>query len=141
MPNLSMAEAVGTCVKSFRQSIPDYVASGVVDMTTGMLLGVDTVDDHPREVLDMLAAATFDLFQGRAVSTIEDIWNRRRGYGHDVHYFQEILVNSQNLVHLFMRGTASPNIVAAVICRRTANVGMLFAQARVVMRQLDEALA
>jgi hypothetical protein len=140
MPNLSMAEVVGTCMKNFRQSVPDYVASGIVDMTTGMLLGVDTVDDHPREILDMLAAATYDLFQGRAVSTIEEIWNRRRGYSHDVHYFQEILVNSQNLVHLFMRGTVSPNIVAAVICRRTVNVGMLFAQARVVMRQLDEAL-
>jgi hypothetical protein len=106
-----------------------------------MLLGVDTVDDHPREVLDMLAAATFDLFQGRAVSTIEDVWNRRRGQDYHVHYFEEILVNSRNLVHLFMRGTASVNIVTAVICRRTVNVGMLFAQARVVMRQLDEALA
>jgi hypothetical protein len=141
MPNLSMAEVVGTTVKNFRQSIPDYVASGVVDMTTGMLLGVDTVDDHPREVLDMLAAATFDLFQGRSVSTIEDVWNRRRGTGQEVHYFQEILVNSHNLVHLFMRGNASVNIVSAVICRRTVNLGMLFAQARVVMRELDEALA
>jgi hypothetical protein len=141
MPNLSMAEVVGTTVKNFRQSIPDYVASGVVDMTTGMLLGVDTVDDHPREVLDMLAAATFDLFQGRSVSTIEDVWNRRRGTGQEVHYFQEILVNSHNLVHLFMRGNASVNIVAAVICRRTVSLGMLFAQARVVMRELDEALA
>jgi len=141
MPNLSMAEVVGTTVKSFRQSIPDYVASGVVDMTTGMLLGVDTVDDHPREVLDLLAAATFDLFQGRSVSTIEEVWGRRRGSDQDIHYFQEILVNSQNLVHLFMRGTLSVNIVAAVICRRTVNVGMLFAQARIVMREMDEALA
>lgn len=141
MPNLSMADVVSATVRNFRQSIPDYVASGIVDMSTGMLLGVDTVDDHPREILDMLAAATFDLFQGRAVSTIEDVWNRRRGYGQELHYFQEVLVNSHNLVHLFMRGTVTQGIVSAVICRRTVNIGMLFAQARVVMRQMDEALA
>jgi hypothetical protein len=110
-------------------------------MSTGMLLGVDTVDDHPREILDMLAAATFDLFQGRTVTTIEDTWNRRRGQYQDTRYFHEILVNSQNLVHLFMRGTASTNIVSVVVCRRSVNIGMLFAQARVVMKEMDTALA
>lgn len=140
-PNISMAEIVASAIKSFRLSVPEYLASGVVDMSTGMLLGVDTVDDHPREILDLLAAATFDLFQGRTVTSIEDMWSRRRGQYQDVRYFQEILVNSQNLVHLFMRGTASPNIVSVVICRRAVNIGMLFAQARVVMKEMDTALA
>ena len=44
--------------------IPECLAGGYVDLTSGMLLGIKTVDSHPQEVLEMLAAATADLFQG-----------------------------------------------------------------------------
>ncbi|HKT04999.1 MAG TPA: hypothetical protein VJT31_36250 [Rugosimonospora sp.] len=136
-----MTLIVTDAVKDFRGSVPDCVAAGIVDMSTGMLLAVDTVDNHPNEVLDLLAAATFDIFQGRNVVMIEDIFKERRGVNGGGHYFQEILVNSQNLVHLFMRSAANAEIVAAVICRRTVNIGMLFAQARLVMRRLDGGVA
>jgi hypothetical protein len=38
--------------------IPECVAAGYVDMATGMLLAVNTVDSHPQEVLDTVSAAT-----------------------------------------------------------------------------------
>ena len=83
-------------------SIPECVAAGYVDMSTGMLLGVKTVDSHPQEVLDLVAAATADLFQGQSVSTIEKMFRRSRGQAEDgSHYFREILVFSDNLLHVF----------------------------------------
>ena len=133
----SMTQVVTNAVKEFSTSVPECVASGIVDMSTGMLLAVDTVDSHPGEVLDLLAAATFDIFQGRNVVMIEEIFNQRRGVRTAEHYFQEILINSQNLVHLFMRSQTNAEIVAVVVCRRTVNIGMLFAQARLVMRRLE----
>lgn len=133
----SMTQVVTDAVKEFRTSVPDCLASAIIDMSTGMLLAVDTVDSHPDEVLDLLAAATFDIFQGRNVVMIEEIFNQRRGVRTADHYFQEILINSQNLVHLFMRSATNAEIVAAVVCRRTVNIGMLFAQSRLVMRRLD----
>jgi hypothetical protein len=51
-----------------QSDIPECVASGYVDMSTGMLLGVKTVDSHPSEVLDLVAAATGDLFRGATLS-------------------------------------------------------------------------
>jgi len=137
----SMTQVVTNAVKEFSSSVPECVASGIVDMSTGMLLAVDTVDSHPGEVLDLLAAATFDIFQGRNVVMIEEIFNQRRGVRTAEHYFQEILINSQNLVHLFMRSQTNAEIVAVVVCRRTVNIGMLFAQARLVMRRLDSEVA
>ncbi|MEU8815443.1 hypothetical protein [Actinoplanes sp. NPDC048796] len=138
----STSQLVSDAVRQFRQQVPECIASGLVDMSTGMLLAVDTLDDHPSEVLDLLAAATFDLFQGRNVTMIEDIWKARRGVPNDDHhYFQEILVHSDNLVHVFLRSPVSQDIVAVVVCRRTANTGMLLAQARIVMKQLDAGLA
>jgi len=133
----SMSQVVTDAVKEFRAMVPDCVASGLVDMSTGMLLAVDTLDDHPSEVLDLLAAATFDLFQGRNVVMIEDIFKTRRGVHSDRHLFQEIVVNSDNLVHLFLRSAQNQDIVAVIVCRRAGNIGMLFAQARLVMKQLD----
>lgn len=137
MSDMSLSQIVVTAVKSFRSSVPDCLAAGVIDLSTGMLLSVETTDSHPQEVLDLLAAATFDIFQGRNVTMIEDIFQSRRGVKSSGHYFQEILVNSQNLTHLFIRSTVSPNVVAAVVCRRSVNIGMMFAQARMVMRQME----
>ena len=136
----STSQLVSEAVRQFRSQVPECIASGLVDMSTGMLLAVDTLDDHPSEVLDLLAAATFDLFQGRNVVMIEDIFKARRGVPDDRHYFQEILVHSDNMVHVFLR-SANQDIVAVVVCRKTANTGMLFAQARLIMKQLDAGLA
>lgn len=137
MSTMSMSQRVTETVKAMRRDVPDCVAAGVVDMSTGMLLAVDTVDAHPQEVLDLLAAATFDLFQGRNVVMIEDTFKQRRGVTSNDHYFQEILINSENLVHLFMRSPDDADVVTAVICRRGVNIGMLFAQARSVLRQVE----
>ncbi|MFD6390749.1 hypothetical protein [Nocardia sp. NPDC060259] len=130
----TMTERLGATVKSLRAEVPDCAAAGVIDLSTGMLLSVETVDNHPPEVLDLLAAATLDLFQGRNVVMIEDIWKERRGIRSDDHYFQEILVNSNNLTHLFLRAESRDDLVVVVVCRKTVNVGMLFAQSRRVLK-------
>jgi hypothetical protein len=128
---MNLTQVVNNALKAFRRDVPEYLASGVAD----------TVDDHPRDILDMLAAACADMFEGRTVTQIEQMWREQRGMvGEDSgHYFQEILIYSSNLVHLFLRSPANPEIVAAVVCRRNVNIGMLFAQARQGMRELDEA--
>ncbi|WP_300609407.1 hypothetical protein [Trebonia sp.] len=129
------SDQVVSLVKTLRADAPDCVAAGVVDMDTGMLLAYETVETHPAEVLDLLAGATLDLFQGRTVIMIEDVFKERRGVVSNEHYFQEILVNSDNLTHLFIRLNARQDIVAVAVCRRAVNVGMLFAQARRVVGQ------
>ena len=129
------SDQVMSLVKTLRSNAPDCVAAGVVDMSTGMLLSYETVDNHPPEVLDLLAGATLDLFQGRTVVMIEDVFKERRGVADDTHFFQEILVNSENLTHLFLRMNEQQDVVAVVVCRKSVNVGMLFAQARRVVRE------
>ncbi|MFG1603626.1 hypothetical protein [Actinoplanes sp. NPDC049265] len=133
----SMSQVVTDTVRTFRGQVPEAITAALVDMSTGMLLAVDTIDDQqPDEQLDLLAAATFDLFQGRNVSIIRDVFADRHTQS-DRHYFQEMLVNSDDLVHLFLRSNRHQDLVAVVVCKRVANIGMLFAQARVVMKQMD----
>ncbi|WP_327697427.1 MULTISPECIES: hypothetical protein [unclassified Streptomyces] len=129
------SDQVMSLVKALRTDAPECVASGVVDMSTGMLLSYETVDNHPPEVLDLLAGATLDLFQGRTVVMIEDVFKERRGVQSDQHFFQEVLVNSENLTHLFVRLNEQQDVVAVVVCRKAVNVGMLFAQVRRVVKE------
>ncbi len=124
-----------------RSDVPECVAVGYVDMSTGMLLGVTTVDSHPREVLDLVAAATADMFQGASVTTIEQLFRKSRGQVEDAtHYFREIMVFSENLLHVFIRSSKYPDHAAVFVCRASVNIGMALTKARMSSLQLAEAL-
>jgi hypothetical protein len=118
--------------------IPECVAAGYVDIQSGMLLAIKTVDSHPSEVIDLVAAATGDLFAGSNVTAIEQMSNKSRGLASsDHHYFQEIIVNSDNLIHVFLRGKRYSNYVAVFVCRKSANLGMVLTKARMAMPELE----
>lgn len=122
-------------------AIPECVAGGYVDLSSGMLLGIKTVDSHPQEVLELLAAATADLFQGSNVVTIENMFKKARGVPmDDYHYFQEMIVNSDNLIHVFIRGKSNQDHVATFVCRKSANLGMVLTKARSAMPQVEAAV-
>jgi hypothetical protein len=124
-----------------QSQIPECIASGYVDMSTGMLLGVKTVDSHPREVLDLVAAATADLFQGPSVTAIEKLFRRSRGVGEDGHhYFEEIIVLSVNLLHVFMRTKKYPDHALVFVCRKQANIGMAISKARLALSAIESAV-
>ena len=122
-------------------SVPDCVAAGLVDLTTGMLLGIKTVDSHPSEVMDILAAATADMFQGSNVQMIESIFKKARGVENDGHhYFQEMIVNSDNLVHIFSRCKANEEHVVGVVCRKSVNLGMALTKVRASLPSIEAAV-
>lgn len=119
-------------------SIPECIAGGYVDVSCGMLLAIKTVDSHPREVVDMVAAATADLFTGANVTAIEKLFKKSRGLTEDGHhYFQEMIVNSDNLIHVFLRGKRYSEYVAVFVCRKTANLGMVLTKARATMPVIE----
>ena len=118
--------------------VPECLAAGYVDTESGMLLAIKTVDSHPREVIDLVAAATADLFNGPNVSMIERMFKKSRGVADDGHhYFQEIIVNSDNLIHVFLRGKKYPDYVAIFVCRKHANLGMVLTKARMAMPDIE----
>lgn len=122
-------------------SIPECVAAGFVDLASGMVLSIKTVDSHPSEVFELLAAATADLFQGPNVAAIEKVFRKARGLPEnaDHHYFQEIIVNSDNLIHVFLRGKCQLQ-VACFVCRKGANLGMVLTKSRMALPDIENAL-
>lgn len=133
--------SLDTALAKAQSQVPECVASGYVDMSTGLLLGVKTVDSHPAQVLDLVSAATADLFQGTNVVAIEQMFKQSRGLPQDdVHYFREIIVNSENLLHMFMRCKRNPNHAVVFVCRGNANIGMVIAKSRLALDAIETAL-
>lgn len=122
--------SVETIVNAAIANVPKAVAAGIVDMGTGLLLGVKTVDSHPQSVLDMLAAATQDMFEGPSVVSIENAFKSIRGDKNDEHYFKEVIVTSKNLIHVFSRLKSNPQVVISVVCDQSANLGMVLMKLR-----------
>jgi hypothetical protein len=133
--------SLDTALSKAQTEVPECVAAGYVDMSTGMLLGVKTVDSHPQEVLDLVAAATADLFQGKSVSSIEKLFRRARGQAEDgAHYFKEIIVFSDNLLHVFIRSKKYPSQACAFVCRAGANIGMVLTKSRISIAEIENSL-
>lgn len=133
--------SLDTTFAAMINTVPECVAGGYVDISSGMLLSVKTVDSHPQEVIALVAAATADLFAGQNITMIEKLFKKSRGLEDDGHhYFQEIVVNSDNLIHVFLRGKRHPDYVAVFVCRRTANLGMALTKARMAMPEIEAAV-
>ncbi|MCV2864832.1 hypothetical protein [Defluviimonas sp. WL0075] len=121
--------------------VPECVAGAYIDIESGLLLSVKTLDSHPQAVLDMVAAATADMFQGPNVLQIEKHFRGSRGQKDaGNHYFNEFLVFSDNLIHVFLRTKKYPNHVISFVCRKSANIGMVLAKSRLTVDTLAEAV-
>ena len=117
-------------VKDAIATVPKAVAAGVVDMASGLMLSIKTVESHPQRVLDILAPATQELFEGELVTTIENLFKQARGVKSDERYFKEILISSTHLWHFFGRLKSSPRTVLVVVATADVNLGMLIVKCR-----------
>jgi len=125
--------SVESIIVSAMREIPKAVAAGVIDMESGMLLGVKSVDSHPQDIMDMAAAATKEIFEGDTVVAIEDMWKSLRGVSTDEHYFQEIVILSTNLVHAFGRLKSTQSAVLCAVCRSDVNFGLMLTKMRQIL--------
>ena len=135
-----MASSLDQQLATALSTVPECLAGGYVDVSSGMLLSIKTVDSYSSEVVDMVAAATADLFAGANVTAIEKMFKKSRGLADDGHhYFQEIIVNSDNLIHVFLRNKNEEQ-VACFVCRKSANLGMVLTKSRSALPALEAAL-
>lgn len=124
------------------QRTPECLAVGAVDMNTGMLLGVKTVEDHPQEVLDLVAAATAEQYQGQTVTEIESHFRAHRGMPEDkdLHYLQTVIWLTDHTTHVFSRCKRRREVVVVIVCRATVNPGNALAHARRARDRVESVL-
>ncbi len=76
-----MPTPLDDAIASAHDGVPDCLAVGLIDMTTGLLLGSKTAEPCSPELVDLVAAATGELFQGPNVTAIEMLFRKERAPG------------------------------------------------------------
>jgi len=130
--------SVDAALQSAISSIPQCVAAGYVDLVAGVLIGIKTLHPYPQELLDFLAVASADMFQGPNVAGIERAFDQARGMAAPPrHYFQEILVTSDHLVHVFLRSKKNQNHASCFVYRKSVSIGLAMTESRAAMQTIE----
>lgn len=114
--------------KEVVSKVDGAVAAGVVDLETGMLLGIHNSAQYTQTLNEIVAAACMDLFRGNNISRIEQMVRQHRGLAENgEHYFQEIQVTSEHNFH-FAKTVKKGRAVIMLVTKKTTNIGMGWAQ-------------
>lgn len=110
--------------KAIVQNVDGGVACGVVDLNTGMLLGIFNNAGYSQSLNEIVAAACMDMFRGSNVSRVHQAVRAHRGIPEDgSHYFEEIHITSANNFH-FMKTIKSAKAVIVLVTSKSTNIGM-----------------
>ena len=113
------------------------VACGVVDLDTGMLLGIHNGSQYTQTLNEVVAAATMDLFRGSNIGRIEQMVRAHRGIPENgEHYFQEIHVASEHNYH-FAKTLNRGRAVIMLVTRKTTNIGMGWAMLKSMIPTIE----
>lgn len=123
-----MANTQDVC-KTTLEKVDDCLAVGVVDLNTGMLMGVHhTVPYFTQAYLDAVAAAAVEMFRGKTVRRIEELLSSQRGEQLK-DSFEEVFISSPKTYH-FMTVIKDKGAVVVMITKKTTNQGMGWAALR-----------
>ena len=123
-----MASTNEVC-KTISEKVDDCLACGVVDLNTGMLMGVHhNVPYFTQAYLDAVAAAAVELFRGKNVRRVEELLATQRGEPVK-DSFEEMFISSAKVFH-FMIAMRDKSAVVVMVTKKTTNQGMGWAALR-----------
>lgn len=115
------------------------VAVGVVDLSSGMMMGVyHNVPYFTQEYLDVVSASAVELFRGKLVTRVENLLSKQRGK-ETANTFKEIFINSDNVLH-FMKIIEAKDAVVVMITKKTTNQGMGWSNLKMAVPEIREML-
>ena len=123
--------------KDVVNKVDGAVACGVVDLDTGMLLGIYNASNFSQALDEIVAAATMDLFRGPGVGRIEQMVREHRNVPETgEHYFQEVQLTSERNFH-FAKTLRGGRAVIMLVTRKTTNVGLGWAMLKSVLPSVE----
>ncbi|HVK73086.1 MAG TPA: hypothetical protein VM734_07180 [Kofleriaceae bacterium] len=127
-------------LKSVVEKVDGAVACGVVDLDSGMLLGIHNSANYTQALNEIVAGATMDMFRGPNISRIEQMVRAHRGQPENgEHYFDEIHITSRHNFH-FAKTIKSGRYVLMLVTKKTTNMGLGWANLRQVIPSIEPLL-
>lgn len=116
--------------KEIMDDVDEALAAAVVDLESGLLLGVShNVPYFTQTYLDGVAAAAVDMVRGKAVRNVEKLIASMRGEEAKP-MINELQFVTDKTYHFMTLVPNKPNAMAVLITSRKANMGMGWASLR-----------
>lgn len=123
--------------KNVVTNVDGAVACGVVDLETGMLLGIHNASQYTQTLNEVVAAATMDMFRGPNINRIQQMVRVHRGIPENgENYFDEVHITSRNNFH-FAKTLKGGRAVIMLVTRKNTNIGMGWAQLRAALPTVE----
>jgi len=122
--------------KELVEKVDDALGAAVVDLNSGLLLGVHHVVPYfTQTYLDAVAAAAVDMFRGKTVSNVEKLLSEQRG-DETYNTMQEVQMTTPKTFHFMAVLPDKPNSLLVLITGKKANLGMGWSAVRSAMPEV-----
>jgi hypothetical protein len=116
--------------KEITDRVDDGIGCAVVDLESGLLLGIHTRAAYlSTTYLDAVAAAAVDMFRGRTIRVVEEMLAHERKV-ESSRMVQEIQMSTERTYHFMTVLPARKDMLAILITGRRTNLGMGWATLR-----------
>ena len=123
--------------KKVVDAVDGGLAMGVVDLTSGVLLGVYNNPGYSQSLNEIVAAACVDMFRGDTVGRVHAVVRAHRGVPEDgANYIQEIHITSANNFH-FMKTIKDGDAVAVLVTSKSTDIGVGWAQLKAAVADIE----
>jgi len=131
-----MASINDVC-KGIVDNVDDALGAAVVDLNTGLLLGLHhNVPYFTTSYLDAVAAAAVEMFRGKGVTGVEKRLAETRGEPVS-NSMLEMQMTTPKTYHFMSIIPGKPNALAVLITGKSANLGMGWSGLRGAMEELQ----
>ncbi len=118
------------------RSVDSALGCAVVDLSTGLLLGVyHNIPYFTQSYLDAVAAAAVDMMRGKNVKAVEDMLSNMRGSS-QANMIEEVQMTTKNTYHFMAVIPDKPNSMVVLITSKKANLGMGWSAVRQALPKL-----
>ncbi len=118
------------------ESVDGALACSVVDLGTGLLIGIHhSIPYFTQSYLDAVAAAAVDMFRGKGVSSVENLLSQVRGETIEK-TFKEVQITSDNTLHFLAIVPDKPDVLVVLITKKSTSLGMGWTAVRGAMGKL-----
>ncbi len=126
--------------KSLLDSIDGSLGVGIVNLNTGRLFGSSYRASYMTEdLLDSLAAAAVDMFRGRTITQVENLFADLRGVPRK-RLWQEMHVSSEHTYHFMLVLPNKPDALLVLVTNKQASLGLSWANLRRVVPEVESQL-
>jgi len=113
------------------------IACGVINIQTGMLLGIYNASTDSGALNEVVASATRDLFRGTNIERIEQIVRAHRDVPEgEGRHFREIHVTSERNFH-FAKAVRGGRSIILLVTKRSTNIGVGWSQLKSIIPRIE----